>query len=188
MAQNPFYPGYTPQKPGQSSSNPFFSGYYPGKKITKKPIRSGGAYVTNKNGFSPGQITEGQIDDVLDALTEIIDVPNWVKVRMADDTKSALKVRSYPPKTKNVGISESEMDSDMTLLTDEYETTDAYGAGYLELNVDPREWKKQGAQKMIKKTLTGWAKSVFNSKDFENFAAQEYWKNLLTQESIKRVS
>ena len=176
MAYNPLYPGYSPEKPGESSSNPLTPGYYPGKKMPRKFEPSSGSRIGVPVDVQFGAVQA--VDDLMkDAGGVLTTVPNWIRDRMADDFAGAFKVTSMAPQGA----------SDITY--DEYDTDAVFGAGYIQLNVDPREWikndeKRKDPKKMLKKTAEKWVKSVLNASDFENAARQAFWKELTTREDI----
>ena len=186
MANNPFYPGYSPNKPNESSSNPAYPGYYPGKKITRipknrsRPIgRIGDLGGTSEN-FSKF------IDSFSDSVEGTLRGPDrWIAKRLADDFGSSLNIKALPPQ----GVSQEQLD--------DFETGSIPGGGFISLDIDPRKWlgldedpkkwvkdgsinRKDGAaKKMLNKTLTGWAKSALEFKDLETMARTEFWNEIL---------
>lgn len=187
MANNPFYPGYSPNKPNESSSNPAYPGYYPGKKITRipknrsRPIgRIGDLGGTSEN-FSKF------IDSFSNSVEGTLRGPDrWIAKRLADDFGSSLNIRALPPQ----GVSQEQLD--------DFETGSIPGGGFISLDIDPRKWlgldedpkkwvkedgsinrKDDAAKKMLKKTLTGWAKSALEFKDLETTARTEFWNEIL---------
>jgi len=144
MANNPFYPGYSPKKEGGGTVNPLYPGYYTGKPITKRP----GPIPLQPVEFDFDAIGE-QLDAVANTVENMPLGPKWVKDRIADDWKNQLKV-SVNPSSK----------LDVTEL-DDFATDDFAGA-VTTLSLNPKDWgigHKDGFEQTKKqaiKTLSSW--------------------------------
>jgi hypothetical protein len=186
MARNPFYPGYYPDKQNQAPSNPMYPGYYPGRKVPSKP-RPKGPYPSHFTGFGTGDTVSEFLDGFSTEVEGTLRGPDrWVRERLADDFKQSLKINALPPQ----GVSPEALD--------DFETGSVPGGGFISLNIDPRDWlgiaqpgkkvfnedgtlrrDKEAPRKMLKKTLTGWAKSAMEFKDLETHARTQFWGQLL---------
>ena len=185
MARNPFYPGYYSPKQGTSPSNPMYPGYYPGRRVTHGP-RPRGPKPMHFKGFGAGDSMAAFFEGLGDEVEETLRGPDrWLRERWADDFNKSFNIMSLPPQ----GMSAEALD--------DYETGSIPGGGFITLNIDPREWlgigkkgqkwldedgtinrDKEAPKKMLKKTLTSWAKSAMNFNDLVTKARDEFWQGV----------
>jgi hypothetical protein len=181
MAQNPFYPGYAPKKPGESPGNPMYPGYYPGKAVPKRKFGAGAQIGEIPNldiAAQTGAATLDFLDDFtkeMEKFTDVEGVPRWIKERWDDDFKSSLKINVKAPK----GFPTEKMD--------EYDMGALPGGGYVALDLNPENWNEENFEKTAKKTLKGWAESTWKLQDYVTKARQEYWQKLITPDKPSAI-
>jgi uncharacterized membrane protein YheB (UPF0754 family) len=166
--------------------NPFYPGYYPGKKVPKKPVPRG-PEPSHFTGFGAGDTAAKFLDGFADEVEGTLRGPDrWIRERLADDFAQSLKINALPPQ----GVSQEALD--------DYETGSIPGGGFISLNIDPREWlgiaqpgkklfnedgtirrDKEAPKKMLKKTLSSWAKSAMDFNDLETMAKTDFWHEVL---------
>ncbi|AHB40628.1 hypothetical protein P147_WWE3C00001G0717 [candidate division WWE3 bacterium RAAC2_WWE3_1] len=135
MANNPLFPGYIPQKEGDST-NPLFPGYSQGQRAYRPP---------------PG-VPLGKYEYNADYWLEQLDqmsfdagnLPKWFLDRYVDDFKSNLKA------TYNPGDIPVEQ-------MDDYDQDVMPGVSSISLTLDPAEWQDPG--KVLEKTAKSWIKA-----------------------------
>jgi len=171
MANNPFYPGYSPKKEGDGPVNPMYPGYYTGKPISKRP---------DSGYIQPVEFDFDIISDQIDAVGKAVSDsplsgPKWVKDRVIDDWKSQLKVSVSP--TSNINVTEM----------DDFATDDFAGATTA-LSLNPKDWgagqedSNSKIKKQAIKTLNSWLKETtgidaidrkYDASEISNKANQE---------------
>lgn len=171
MANNPFYPGYSPKKEGDGPVNPLYPGYYAGKPISRRP--DSGYIQPVEFDFD---IISDQIDEIGKTVSDSpLSGPKWVKDRVVDDWKSQLKVSVSP--TSKINLTEM----------DDFATDDFAGATTT-LSLNPKDWgageENAGARakKQAIKTLNAWLKETtgidainrkYDASEISNKANQE---------------
>lgn len=168
MPANPFYPGYKPSKSNEVPSNPGYPGYYPGRKTPPRPRPQGKMQPIGS--FGSGEALDYYLGSIEKEIEQ--NIPDkWVRKRLEDDFDKAFDIRVKPPAYVP------------TEALDDFETATLPGGGYVTINADPRQWKKQGFKKMMKKTLTSWAVSALEFGDYETEARTVLWKSVIYDES-----
>lgn len=170
MANNPFYPGYTPKKQDEGNINPIYPGYYAGQPLQRKPA--------SKDFIKPIEYKADEFMNGIDnaaskVLLSPIAAPRWILNRIVDDWKGQLKASI---KTKDAEITE----------LDDYATEDFPGA-VISLSLNPKDWKDPNKQ--AQKTLRSWVKestglnleslSGNNFSDIENKTNRQLWQEAM---------
>ncbi|OGC72585.1 hypothetical protein A2414_02410 [candidate division WWE3 bacterium RIFOXYC1_FULL_42_13] len=135
MANNPLFPGYIPQKEGDST-NPLFPGYSQGQRAYRPP---------------PG-VPLGKYEYNADYWLEQLDqmsfdagnLPKWFLDRYVDDFKSNLKANYNPG---DIPVEQ----------LDDYDQDVMPGVSSISLTLDPTEWQDPG--KVLEKTAKSWIKA-----------------------------
>jgi hypothetical protein len=157
--------------------------------MPSKP-RPRGPKPTHFTGFGAGDSVSEFLDSFDKEIKEKLRGPfDWIADRYADDFEMSLKINALPPQ----GVPQEALD--------DYETGSIPGGGFISLDIDPRKWigigqrgkkwlnedgtvnrDKEAPKKMIKKTLTNWAKSAMQFQDLETMARSQFWEEILKNE------
>ncbi len=144
--------------------------------MPRKLRPTGGMAIGPIPEFGATAITAKYLDDIEKDIRSNIDTtqtPKWVLDRLVYDFKQSLIISTGAPK----GIPYNQLN--------EYDADEVPGAGFLKLNIDPRDWKKKGAANMVKDTLLTWGKGVIATDDFQTKTRQIFWKELIKSDLEK---
>lgn len=170
MANNPFYPGYSPKKESDIPINPIFPGYYAGQPLQRPP--------SSKNFLGPIEYSGDALIEHIDrtvglAANEVTGLPRKIVNLVLDDFKDSLKVAIKPA---YVNIAEM----------DDYNMDDLPGPSGVSLSLNPFDYTEKEAKKTISKTINDWVKKTtgINTKDLlssdftdiENKTRQSAWR------------
>src|SRR5687767_35037 len=120
MANNPLYPGYTPE-PKYGTPQPLYPGYFPGKAYPRMPA--------NYNYVQPIEFNFDQFYKYIDTIRYNVDnvtvgLPQYTMDRITDDFNQALKASIKP-----AGVAAEDID--------DYDTESLPGAFGLTVSLNP---------------------------------------------------
>lgn len=150
---------------------PFYPGYYPGDPIIKGPP-SGGSII------KPAEFNADVLREEIDELELMLpDVPAFVKKNIEDDLKIALRATFYGDHEKYTPTVE------LTGRQGAEEREDLPGSMNTIISLNPDDWKDP--EKMIKKTVVGWGKAIFDWDDLDARNKRRMWQDLMTKDEAE---